>query len=111
MRKGVKERGLSKRARSSVPAKIAARRAIAGAYVIPWRPAKGVYLTLEQGTQSPATLVDVAGVTGMWWYQGGVPPAVGFADNTGLQLTYCFLDEDVQHESVPQSCYEHTQRM
>jgi hypothetical protein len=73
---------------------IAARRAIAGADVIPWRPARGVYLIVEQGAQSPAPLVDIAGVAGIWWHQGGTSPAPGFKDNTGLQVTYCFLDED-----------------
>ena len=73
---------------------IAARRAIAGADVIPWRPARGVYLIVEQGTRSPAPLVDIAGVAGIWWHQGGASPVPGFADNTGLQVTYCFLDED-----------------
>ena len=51
--------------------KVAARRAIAGADVMPWRPARGVYLIVEQGAQSPADLVDVAGVAGIWWHEGG----------------------------------------
>jgi hypothetical protein len=74
--------------------KIAARRAIAGADVIPWRPARGVYLIVEQGARSPAPLVDVAGVAGIWWHEGGTPPVADFPDNTGVQLTYCYLDDD-----------------
>jgi hypothetical protein len=74
--------------------KVAARRAMAGADVIPWRPARGVYLIVEQGTESPAHIVDVPGVAGIWWHEGGTPPAPGFPDNGGLQLTYCFLDDD-----------------
>jgi hypothetical protein len=66
--------------------KIAARRAIAGADVMPWRPSRGIYLILEHGALSPAELVGVDGVAGIWWHQGG--------DNGGLQLTYCFTDED-----------------
>jgi hypothetical protein len=74
--------------------KVAARRAIAGADVIPWRPARGVYLIAEQGAESPATLAKVAGVAGIWWHEGVTPPAPGFSDNAGMQLTYCFLDDD-----------------
>jgi len=74
--------------------KIAAPNAIAGADVIPWRPARGVYLIAEQGATSPVSLLDIAGVAGIWWHEGGVPPLSGFRDNTGLQLTYCFLDAD-----------------
>jgi hypothetical protein len=64
--------------------KIAARRAIAGADVMPWRPSRGVYLLLEHDAPSPADLIEVDGVAGIWWHQ----------DDAGLQLTYCFTDED-----------------
>ena len=74
--------------------KVAARRAITGADVIPWRPALGVYLLVEQGSASPAPLVEVVGVTGIWWHRGGQSPAPGFADASGVQLSYCFLDQD-----------------
>jgi hypothetical protein len=74
--------------------KVAARRAIAGADVIPWRPSRGIYLLVEQGTESPAPLVDVDGVAGIWWHRGGKPPDSDFPDNSGLQLSYCFLDAD-----------------
>jgi hypothetical protein len=74
--------------------KVAARRAITGADVIPWRPALGVYLLLEQGSASPAPLVEGAGVTGIWWHRGEDPPAPGFSDASGMQLSYCFLDQD-----------------
>ena len=74
--------------------KVAARRAIAGADVIPWRPARGVYLIVEQGARSPADLVDIAGVAGIWWHEGGASPAPGFPNNAGMQVTYCFLDDD-----------------
>jgi hypothetical protein len=72
----------------------ASPQAIAGADVIPWRPARGVYLIAEEGSASPAALAQIDGVAGVWWHQGGVPPVPGFRDNTGLQLTYCFLDSD-----------------
>lgn len=73
---------------------VAAPRAVVGADVIPWRPARGVYLLIEQGTLSPASLAEIEGVAGVWWHQGGVPPLPGFRDNSGLQVTYCFLDAD-----------------
>jgi hypothetical protein len=74
--------------------KVAARSARAGADVIPWRPALGVYLLVEQGLSSPAALVEADGVAGIWWHQGGKPPAPGFGDASGMHLTYCFLDQD-----------------
>ncbi len=76
--------------------KVASPSAIAGADVIPWRPARGVYLIVERGAQSPIALTNIAGVAGIWWHEGGSPPALstGFTDNTGLQVSYCFLDDD-----------------
>jgi hypothetical protein len=74
--------------------KVAARRAIAGADVIPWRPCRGVYLLVEQGDESPTALLDAPGVAGIWWHKGGTPPIANMVDSSGLQVTYCFLDED-----------------
>lgn len=74
--------------------KVACRAAVAGADVIPWRPALGLYLIVERGAQTPEALVDVGGVAGIWWFAGGPPPTSGFPDNSGVQLTYCFLDDD-----------------
>jgi hypothetical protein len=74
--------------------KAANPQAIAGADVLPWRPTRGVYLLVERGAQSPAALSSVAGVAGTWWHEGGAQPAAGFQDNHGLQLSYCFLDDD-----------------
>jgi hypothetical protein len=74
--------------------KAAARRAVAGADVIPWRPARGQYVIVEQGSDSPASLVDVDGVAGIWWHQGGTAPVSGFQDRSGWQVSYCFLDDD-----------------
>jgi hypothetical protein len=79
----------------SLAGKVAARRAIAGADVMPWRPSRGVYLIVEQGSESPAALAGIEGVAGVWWHAGGAPPMPGFPDNSGLQLSYCFLDENV----------------
>jgi hypothetical protein len=74
--------------------KVASPRAIAGADVIPWRPTRGVYLIVEQGTQSPDGLAAVDGIAGLWWHHGGTQPMPDFPDRTGVQLTYCFLDGD-----------------
>ncbi len=68
----------------------------------PFRPAlmscpgsrRGVYLLVEQGAASPAALTDIDGVAGIWWHQGGVAPLAGFRNNTGLQVSYLFLDKD-----------------
>lgn len=38
----------------------------AGSDVLPWLPARGVYLLVERGSASPDPLLDVDGVTGVW---------------------------------------------
>lgn len=74
--------------------KIASPATIAGADVIPWRAALGVFLLVEKNAQSPEALVDAEGVAGIWWHRGGPPPLPGFADNSGVTITYCYLDQD-----------------
>ena len=74
--------------------KIAAPHAVAGADVIPWRPALGVYLIIERGHSSAAALADIPGVAGVWWYHGNQAPAPFDNDSSSLQVTYCFLDAD-----------------
>ena len=74
--------------------KIASPHAVAGADVIPWRPAIGVYLIIEDGQASPASLADVPGVAGVWWYDGAQAPQPYDVDARGRQITYCYLDED-----------------
>ncbi|HKY65870.1 MAG TPA: hypothetical protein VJM49_05850, partial [Acidimicrobiales bacterium] len=71
----------------------AAPRALVGADVIAWRPARGVFLLVERGATSPASLVDVPGVAGVWWYRGASDQPAG-ADVDGLQISYCYLDDD-----------------
>ena len=72
---------------------IAAPRIKVGADVLPWWPAKGVYLLIEQGEAPASELIDVVGVGGAWWGRA-LPMAPPFTtkDNSGLQITYCFLD-------------------
>ncbi len=74
--------------------KVAAPRAVAGADVIPWRPALGVYIVIEEGQASPADLIDIPGVAGVWWHHGSKAPAPYDYDARGRQITYCYLDED-----------------
>ena len=74
--------------------KAAARRAISGADVIPWRPARGVYLILESGADPAGALTSVPGVAGVWWHEGGQSPAADVPDNPGVQITFCYLDDD-----------------
>jgi len=80
---------------ANLAGKAAAARAVAGADVIPWRPAQGVYFIIEQGQASAASLIDVPGVAGVWWYHGALAPRrFGDADARGRQITYCYLDDD-----------------
>jgi hypothetical protein len=73
---------------------LAAPRIKAGADVLPWWPARGVYVLLERGEQAPSELINVPGVGGIWW--GSSLPELKYttAQNVGVQLAYCFLDED-----------------
>jgi hypothetical protein len=74
--------------------KVASPAAVAGADVIPWRPALGVYLVIENGQAPCGALADVPGVAGAWWYHGNLAPAPHDRDARGLQVTCCYLDED-----------------
>ena len=84
----------------TVVGKAAAARVVAGADVIPWRPALGVYLLIEDGAADAGSLIDVDGVAGVWWARSGgdESPAAwsrtGGDDVTPRQATYCFLDDD-----------------
>ncbi len=77
--------------------RVAAPRAVAGSDVIPWRPAQGVYLIIESGDPgetSVASLAEVPGVAGIWWYRGALAPAPYSTDARALQISYCYLDDD-----------------
>jgi hypothetical protein len=74
--------------------KAAAPEAVSGADVLPWRPALGVFLLLEEGAVSPGALVGIDGVAGAWWHRGAVVDDPIAVDRRGLQLTYFFLDDD-----------------
>jgi hypothetical protein len=79
---------------ANLAGRVASPRAVAGADVIPWRPAQGVYLVIERGAAPADTLAEVAGVAGAWWYQGVVAPAPYSTDAGGIQITYCYLDDE-----------------
>jgi hypothetical protein len=75
---------------------VAAPRIKVGADVLPWWPPQGVYVILEHGAAPVSDLVEVPGVAGTWWASGvpkGEPFSTG-ADNTGLQIACCYLDDD-----------------
>ena len=76
----------------TVETRIAAPRAKLGSDVLPWCPAKGVYLLIEEGAASATRLADVPGVAGLW-SASSVPTDFSTAGG-GQQITYCFLDDD-----------------
>lgn len=82
-------------ATGQVAGKVAAARAVAGADVIPWRPAVGVYLIIEEGHAAAGDLVDIPGVAGVWWYDGAASPPPYNSDASGRQFTYCYIDGDL----------------
>ena len=58
--------------------------------------AQGVYLLLERGAAPVSDFIDVPGIAGGVVGHGipkGAPFSTG-ADNTGLQITYGYLDDD-----------------
>jgi hypothetical protein len=75
--------------------KLASPRIKVGADVLPWWPAKGVYLLIERGQAPADELVAVPGVGGAWWGAAQpIEPPYTTRSNAGLQITYCFLDDD-----------------
>lgn len=76
----------------TVKGRIAAPRVKLGADVLPWWPARGIYLLVESGSAKQDGLTDVGGVAGLW--HGASAPSA-FADlEAGQQITYLFLDGD-----------------
>ncbi len=73
----------------------AAPRIKVGADVLLWWAAKGVYILIERGGAPVADLLEVPGIGGAWWGRA-VPlePPFTTRDNSGLHLSYLFLDED-----------------
>jgi hypothetical protein len=67
---------------------VAAPEAVIGADILPWRPARGVYLLLEEGGAPAGELTSVTGVAGAWWATSDP------TDGEVRQVTFCFLDDD-----------------
>jgi hypothetical protein len=75
--------------------KVAAPRVKIGADVLPWWPARGVYLLVERDAPPASGLVELPGVAGALWARAiPVDPPYASADTAGLQITYCYLEED-----------------
>jgi hypothetical protein len=76
-----------------VRSRVAAARVKVGADVLPWWPARGVYLLLETHATPPTELVETEGVAGIWSMAAlDVSPKLASA-RAGQRLTYCFLDD------------------
>ncbi|MGE2715362.1 hypothetical protein ACQI4L_14990 [Mycolicibacterium litorale] len=74
--------------------KAAAPRVKAGADVLPWWPARGVYLLLEPDSTAASDLLDVEGVAGVW-SATSLPVGARLASApAGQTLSYLFLDDD-----------------
>ena len=72
----------------------AAPRIKVGSDVLPWWPTLGMYVLVEHGEASATELTEVPGVGGTWW-GSAVPVDPMFSSaGPGLQITYCFLDDD-----------------
>jgi len=77
-----------------VRAKAAAPRVKIGADVLPWWPARGVYLLLESDAPAPTGLAEVDGVAGVWC-AASLPVDASLASApAGQTLSYLFLDDD-----------------
>lgn len=76
----------------TVASTAAAPRVKAGADVLPFWPAVGVYLLVEQGSAPATRLVDVPGVGGVW--SADATPNPLSTVEAGAQITYCFLDDN-----------------
>ena len=77
-----------------VRAKAAASRIKVGADVLPWWPARGVYVLVETDAPAPTDLLGVDGVAGVWSAASQAVDANLAGAPAGQTLSYCFLDED-----------------
>ncbi|KWX66943.1 hypothetical protein [Mycobacterium sp. NAZ190054] len=77
-----------------VGTKVAAPRVKVGADVLPWWPARGIYLLLESGGPAPSELTDIDGVAGVWSATSLRVDARLASAPAGQTVSYCFLDDD-----------------
>jgi hypothetical protein len=77
-----------------VAQRLAAPRVKVGADVLPWWPARGVYLLLEQHGPAPVELLDAEGVAGIWSATSHSVDAQLATAAAGQTLSYLFLDSD-----------------
>ncbi len=77
-----------------VQSRVAAARIKVGAHVLPWWPARGVYLLLETHGALPTELLEIEGVAGIWSMASLDVGTELASAPAGQQLTYCFLDDD-----------------
>jgi hypothetical protein len=76
---------------------VASPRIKAGADVLPWWPAIGIYVLIEQGEQSPVELIDVPGAAGIWWGDSqplGPPYETIPVNGPPRSISYIFLDQE-----------------
>lgn len=78
----------------AVAAKAAAPRIKIGADVLPWWPARGVYVLLETDAAAPVHLVEAEGVAGVWSATSLSVDARLAGAPVGQTISYCFLDDD-----------------
>jgi len=73
----------------------AASRSLVGGDVLPWRPARGVYVLIEDGEPVRIDpLLEVPGVAGAWTYLGTGSLHPRLASTDGLRLSLLYLDDD-----------------
>jgi hypothetical protein len=78
-----------------IAAKIAVPGIKAGADVLPWYPARSVYLLIEAGEAPADSLLQVPGVAGIWWTTATAEPVVdGREAPAGARIYYIFGDEN-----------------
>jgi hypothetical protein len=77
-----------------VQTRVAVPRIKIGSDVLPWWPARGVYLLLEQGDAPPAELLGVEGVAGVWSASAREVDRSLATAQAGQRITYCFLDDE-----------------
>ncbi|OBK13376.1 hypothetical protein [Mycobacterium asiaticum] len=77
-----------------VERKHAAPRVKIGADVLPWLPARGVILLVEQGSTPCADLLDVDGMAGVWSAVAMKADASLANTQPGQSISYLFLDDD-----------------